>query len=140
MNSEVRPGSSTGTDEVAWTPSEHELARRAVRRQQDGRRGLVAALSSVVVVGGLVAFIVTSSGWPVVRDTFFDVSYGWQVLPIIWEGLGDGKGQAVRRAGTASRVGWFRSSGLGQSSFEAGFGVVRTQILVVAQCEKTLSC
>ena len=48
---------------------------------------LVAVLSSVVVIGGLVAVVVTSKGWPVVQDTFFDVSYGLEVLPDIFEGF-----------------------------------------------------
>ena len=49
----------------------------------------IAAISSVLVIGGLAAVIVTSSGWPVVRETFFDVSYGLSVLPIIFDGYID---------------------------------------------------
>jgi polar amino acid transport system permease protein len=86
----VTPDASSGvaaaTPEV-WTPSEHELARRAARRSKDLRRTAIALVSSVVVIGGLVAVVVTSPGWPVVRDTFFDVSYGLQVLPAIWDGF-----------------------------------------------------
>jgi polar amino acid transport system permease protein len=72
---------------VPWNPSAVELERRSVRRAQDRRRALVAVLSSVVVLGALVAVVVTSTGWPVVKETFFDVSYGLEVLPQIWEGF-----------------------------------------------------
>jgi len=76
-----------GTAGPVWTPSEHELSRRAVRRAQDRRRTLVAVLSSVVVIGGLMVVVGTSKGWPVVRETFFDLSYGLEVLPDIWDGF-----------------------------------------------------
>jgi polar amino acid transport system permease protein len=87
----VSPDSSSGvapsaTPEV-WTPSGFELARRAARRSQNRKRILIALLSSLVVIGGLAIVVVTSSGWPVVKETFFDVSYGLEVLPRIWEGF-----------------------------------------------------
>jgi polar amino acid transport system permease protein len=47
----------------------------------------VAAVSSVVVIGGLAALVLRSSGWPLVQQTYFDVSYGRQVLPLIWVGF-----------------------------------------------------
>jgi polar amino acid transport system permease protein len=60
------------------TASEATLGRRAEReaaKRQRARRGqAVAAVSSVVVIGGLVALAVTSPGWPNVRDTFFSWS------------------------------------------------------------------
>jgi polar amino acid transport system permease protein len=50
--------------------------RRAVRlaaERRRSRRGLaIAAVSTVLVVGGLAALIVTSPGWDSVKDTFFD--------------------------------------------------------------------
>jgi polar amino acid transport system permease protein len=53
---------------VADRRAEREAARRA-----NARRGqTIAAVSTVVVLGGLAALILTSSGWPPVRDTFFD--------------------------------------------------------------------
>ncbi len=76
-----------GTAGPVWTPSEHELSRRAVRRAQDRRRMLVAVLSSVVVIGGLMVVVGTSKGWPTVQATFFDLSYGLEVLPDIWDGF-----------------------------------------------------
>ena len=47
----------------------------------------MATLSSVLVIGALVALVVTSPGWPVVQETFFDVGYGRQVLPAVFDGL-----------------------------------------------------
>jgi len=70
-----------------WTPSDAELERRRVRRSQDRRRMLVAVLSSVVVIGGLVVVVATSKGWPVVQETFLNLSYGIEVLPDIWDGF-----------------------------------------------------
>jgi polar amino acid transport system permease protein len=42
-------------------------------------------VSSLVIIGGLVLLVGTSQGWPVVRQTFFDVQYGWEVLPLLLE-------------------------------------------------------
>jgi polar amino acid transport system permease protein len=80
-------GAAPAASPEEWRPSEYELARRAARRSQNIRRIAVAVASSIVVIGALVLVVVTSSGWPVVRDTFFDVSYGWKVLPAILDGF-----------------------------------------------------
>jgi polar amino acid transport system permease protein len=48
--------------------------REAAKRRRARRGQAVAAVSSVVVIGGLVALAVTSPGWPNVRDTFFSWS------------------------------------------------------------------
>ncbi len=90
MSDDLIPGGATPAPRDtadAWTPSEHELARRASRRSQDARRIAVAAVSSVVVIGGLVVIVATSRGWPVVQETFFDVGYGRQVFPAILKGF-----------------------------------------------------
>jgi polar amino acid transport system permease protein len=68
-------------------PSAEELRRRAVRQRQARRRTLVAGASSVVVLGALAALVLTSPGWPVVQETFFDWAYGREVLPAVFEGL-----------------------------------------------------
>ena len=50
-------------------------SRRAVRaaaRRRRGRRGAaISASPRVVVIGGLIAIIVTSPGWDDVKQTFF---------------------------------------------------------------------
>jgi polar amino acid transport system permease protein len=67
--------------------SEVETRRRGVRRRIARRRSAIAAGSSVFVLGVLVGIILLSPGWDVVQRTFFDVSYGWEVLPKIASGL-----------------------------------------------------
>lgn len=47
----------------------------------------IAAVSTILVVAVLVVVVVTSPGWSRLRDTFFDLSYGWQVLPDVAAGL-----------------------------------------------------
>jgi polar amino acid transport system permease protein len=50
-------------------------AERAVAKRRRARRGqAIAAVSSLIVIGGLVALAVTSPGWATVRDTFFSWS------------------------------------------------------------------
>ena len=60
------------------TAGEATLGRRAAReaaKRQRARRGqAIAAISSVIVIGGLAALALTSPGWPNVRDTFFSWS------------------------------------------------------------------
>ena len=40
-----------------------------------------------MVIGVLVALVVTSPGWDVVRSTFFDLQYAREVLPAVFAGL-----------------------------------------------------
>jgi polar amino acid transport system permease protein len=72
---------------VTYEPSVQEQQRRAVRQAAARRRSAVSAGSTIVVLGGLVLLIITSPGWDVVAQTFFNVSYGAQVLPIVARGL-----------------------------------------------------
>jgi polar amino acid transport system permease protein len=53
------------------TPSERRAVREAARRRRERRGALISAVSSVVVIGGLAALVLTSPGWPDVRDSFF---------------------------------------------------------------------
>jgi polar amino acid transport system permease protein len=46
--------------------------RAAAKRRRAHRGAAISALSSLVVLGGLAALIVTSSGWPDVKAAFFD--------------------------------------------------------------------
>jgi len=67
--------------------SERELERIAIRKVQARRRVFIATLSSFLVLGTLAIFIVASPGWQVVKATFFDLSYGHQVLHLVMRGL-----------------------------------------------------
>ena len=59
-------------------------AERAAARRRNERRGFaIAAISSVVVLGGLAALILTSPGWPEVREKFFDVDEFRETFPDI---------------------------------------------------------
>ena len=52
--------------------TDRRAERAAARRRHDRRGQTIAAVSTVIVLGGLAALILTSPGWPEVRDTFFD--------------------------------------------------------------------
>jgi polar amino acid transport system permease protein len=71
----------------AWSPSSRELDRRALRRKLNRKQSLIAAVSSVLVLGTLTIILVTSPGWEVVKATFFDIEYGKEVFPAVVRGL-----------------------------------------------------
>jgi polar amino acid transport system permease protein len=71
----------------AWSPSSRELDRRALRRKLNRKQSLIAAVSSVLVLGTLTVILVTSPGWEVVKATFFDIEYGKEVFPAVVKGL-----------------------------------------------------
>ena len=72
---------------LSWTPSQRELERQASRKAIGRKKALIATLSSVLVIGSLIRLIVTSPGWQSVKDTFFDWSYGGEVLGAVAKGL-----------------------------------------------------
>ena len=76
-----------GPDQQAWSPSSRELQRRNARRQISRKQFTIAGISSVLVLGALYALIITSPGWQVVKETFFDLDYGREVLPTVLRGL-----------------------------------------------------
>jgi polar amino acid transport system permease protein len=57
-------------------PSDRRLEREAAKRRRHRRGQAIAALSSIVVIGGLATLVLTSPGWPEVRETFFN----WEVF------------------------------------------------------------
>jgi polar amino acid transport system permease protein len=70
-----------------WTPSPREVQRQVARKAINRKKILIATTSSVLVLGALASLIVTSPGWQVVKETFFDWSYGSEVLGAISKGL-----------------------------------------------------
>jgi polar amino acid transport system permease protein len=70
-----------------WSPSARELERRAVRRRQATRSTLVATGVTVVVFGLLVAGIVSSPGWPRVKETFFSGFHAKESFDAILKGF-----------------------------------------------------
>jgi len=67
--------------------SDRRIAREAIRRQRARRGTLIAVLSSVVVLGGLVLFVVTRPGWPDVQQTFFSWSVFVESFPGVLRGF-----------------------------------------------------
>ena len=71
----------------AWSPSSRERERAIARKRISRKQGLIAAISSIFVIGTLIAIVVSSPGWEVVKKTFFDIDYGREVLPTVIAGL-----------------------------------------------------
>lgn len=70
-----------------WTPSAVQQERLAYRRTQ-GRRSVLVALASTLLVTALAVWALTSSpGWPRVRQSFFDAEVARASFPAILEGL-----------------------------------------------------
>jgi polar amino acid transport system permease protein len=67
--------------------SDRRLAREAAKRRQARRGQAIAAVSTVVVLGGIAALVLTSPGWPVVRDTFFSWSVFSESFPDVLRGF-----------------------------------------------------
>ncbi len=68
-------------------PASRRAVRAAARRARARRQALVAVLSTVVVLGGLVALLVTSPGWDEVRETFFDADAFSTTFPDVLRGF-----------------------------------------------------
>ena len=62
---------------------DRRAARQAAKRHSARRGQTIAAVSTVVVLGGLAALVLTSPGWPAVRDTFFSWSAFRDAFPDI---------------------------------------------------------
>ena len=80
------------TETVATAPGERpsgdrRLEREAAKRARARRNALIAAVSSVVVIGGLSALVLTSPGWPTVRETFFSWSEFKNAFPEVLSGF-----------------------------------------------------
>lgn len=70
-----------------WQPSNLEKLRRIARRKRNQRNAFIAALSSILVLGGLAIVAVTSPGWKALSNAFFKWAYGVEVLPKILLGF-----------------------------------------------------
>ncbi len=66
---------------------ERRLEREAAKRAKARRGQLIAAVSSIVVIGGLAALVLTSPGWPSVRETFFSWSEFRNAFPEVLSGF-----------------------------------------------------
>jgi polar amino acid transport system permease protein len=66
---------------------DRRAVREAARRRRATRGAAISALSTVVVLGALAALILTSKGWPNVRETFFDWGAFKDSFPGVLEGF-----------------------------------------------------
>jgi polar amino acid transport system permease protein len=83
----VSPARDNSGRASLWTPSPREVERQVAQRAINRKKILIATTSSILVLGALASLIVTSPGWQVVKETFFDWSYGSEVLGAISKGL-----------------------------------------------------
>jgi len=67
--------------------SDRRLEREVAKRRQHRRGQTIAVVSSVVVLGGLAAWVLTSPGWPVVRETFFSWTVFKDSFPEVLDGF-----------------------------------------------------
>jgi polar amino acid transport system permease protein len=67
--------------------SDRRLARQAAKRRKQRRGQAIAATSSVIVLGGLAIWVLTSPGWPAVRETFFSWSVFKESFPEVLQGF-----------------------------------------------------
>ena len=76
--SDGRSDPGVGAPEVA---SDRRAEREAVRRARARRGAAIAAISTIVVLGGLTALIITSPGWEEVQQRFFDPDTFVEIFP-----------------------------------------------------------
>ena len=72
---------------VADEVIDRRTAREAAKRRRARRGQTIAVVSTVVVLGGIAALILTSPGWPSVRDTFFSWSAFKDAFPDVLRGF-----------------------------------------------------
>jgi polar amino acid transport system permease protein len=74
--------------ELAVTPpADRRLERETAKRRRHRRGQAIAALSSLVVIGGLATWVLTSPGWPEVRELFFNWEVFKESFPEVLEGF-----------------------------------------------------
>jgi polar amino acid transport system permease protein len=71
----------------AWSPSERELERRAIRRRLGTRSLLVATAVTVAFFGVLGWVVVSSPGWPRVHALFFDSFHAKESFDAVLHGF-----------------------------------------------------
>lgn len=83
----TRSNSDNERSSGSWYPSQLEQARQQIRSRQARKRIIIATLSSVLVIGSLALILISSPGWELFKQTYFDIDYGVEVLPIVAKGL-----------------------------------------------------
>jgi polar amino acid transport system permease protein len=70
-----------------WSPSALELERRALRRRQSLRSTMISSVATVLVLGAGVLLVITSPGWPTVRQTFLSWPNAKAAFPSVIAGF-----------------------------------------------------
>ncbi|WP_309504751.1 MULTISPECIES: amino acid ABC transporter permease [Nocardioides] len=70
-----------------WTPSQHELDRRRLRRRLRTRSALIATVMTVLVFVAAALVVTGSPGWPSVQELFFNWDDAREALPDIWDAI-----------------------------------------------------
>jgi polar amino acid transport system permease protein len=70
-----------------WTPSQHELDRRQLRRQLRLRSVTIATVMTVVVFVAIGLGVTGSPGWSAVKALFFSWDDAREALPDIWSAI-----------------------------------------------------
>lgn len=70
-----------------WTPSQHELDRRRLRRRLRTRSALIATVMTVLVFVVAALVVTGSPGWPSVQALFFSWDDAREALPDIWDAI-----------------------------------------------------
>lgn len=70
-----------------WQPSTRQRERDAWRRRRAARSGLVAAVSTGVLLGAAALAVVSSPGWQRVKETYFSWDKAVDSFPAVLEGL-----------------------------------------------------
>ncbi len=72
---------------MTWQPSAVQQERIAYRRKRTVRSATISAVSTLVLAAVIIIVVTRTPGWPRVKETYFDVHYGWSVLPDVAKGL-----------------------------------------------------
>ncbi|NBU32043.1 MAG: amino acid ABC transporter permease [Actinobacteria bacterium] len=72
---------------IAWSPSVREQERAKIRKDELHKRIAISVSSSALVLAVIVAVLINSPGWDVVKQTFFDLRYGQTVVDVVAKGL-----------------------------------------------------
>jgi polar amino acid transport system permease protein len=70
-----------------FEPSALEQDRRAYRHSRARRSTAIALISTLVFATAAYLTVTNAPGWERTKATFFDVSYGWEVLPTVLSSL-----------------------------------------------------
>src|SRR6187200_505679 len=71
----------------SWVPSDQQVQRDALRRRMRLRSATIASLATVVVLGVLIVGVLTSPGWPRVKETFFSWDDAKASFPAVIKGF-----------------------------------------------------